>query len=87
MHACPLATGTPRMDNSLEGWANAMAEYPLPTKATIARVLERAGYSTDLIEEILTLFHDPVDEAQLEVAFRRYGLTRDVLTSRFGGSP
>jgi hypothetical protein len=64
-----------------------MRESRLPTKATIATVLRRAGYNPDLIEEILTLFHDPVDEAQLEAAFRRYGLTRDALTSRFGGSP
>jgi hypothetical protein len=64
-----------------------MRESRLPTKAAIATVLRRAGCEADLIGEILTLIHDPVDEAQLEAAFRRYGLTRDAVTSRLGGSP
>jgi hypothetical protein len=64
-----------------------MIESRIPTKAIIAECLERAGYNPDLIREVLTLFHDPVDEAQLEAAFERYGLTLDVLTDRVSGSP
>jgi hypothetical protein len=63
-----------------------MSESRFPTKAAIAQRLERAGYDQDLIREVLTLFHDPVDEAQLEAVFERYGLTLDLLTSRVGGS-
>ena len=64
-----------------------MTESPIMNKAHIARVLDRAGNNSALVDEMLMLFHDPVDEAQLETVVRRYGITRGVLMSRLGGSP
>lgn len=64
-----------------------MTESPIMTKTSIAQVLKRAGYSPAIIDEILRLFHDPVNEAPFEAAFRRYGVTRGVLRSRLGASP
>ena len=68
-----------------DGWR--MTRSPSMTKTSIAEVLKRANYSPTVIEEMLALFEDLVDEAQFEAAFRRYGVTRDLLISRFGGSP
>ena len=68
-----------------DGWR--MTRPPIMTKTSIAEVLKRANYSPTVIEEMLALFEDLVDEAQFEAAFRRYGVTRDLLISRFGGSP
>ena len=48
-----------------------MTESPIMNKTNIARALHRAGYNSALVEQMLILFDDPVDEAQLEAVFRR----------------
>jgi hypothetical protein len=49
-------------------------------------VLNRVGY-TELAEEASRVLPDPVDFDQLEQLVIRYGVTRDDLINRMGGSP
>jgi len=50
-------------------------------------VLHRAGFSSQVIEEISSQLSDPVDLDRDSSLFLRYGITREVLTDRMGGSP
>jgi hypothetical protein len=49
-------------------------------------VLNRVGY-TELAEEASRILPDPVDVDQLVELGIHYGVTRDDLISRMGGSP
>jgi hypothetical protein len=49
--------------------------------------LRRAGYSDELINEILSQLPDPVDIRRDEEILARYGLTRERMMDRMGGSP
>jgi hypothetical protein len=49
-------------------------------------VLNRVGY-TELAEEASRVLPDPVDTGQLAELGIKYGITRDDLISRRGGSP
>lgn len=52
-----------------------------------ARVLHRAGYSDELIAEVLTKLPDPVDLRRDQQVLARYGLSPERLMDRMGGSP
>jgi len=52
-----------------------------------ARVLRRAGYSDEVIREILSQLPDPIDLQRDQRILARYGLSPERLTERMGGSP
>jgi hypothetical protein len=52
-----------------------------------ARVLRRAGYSDDFIQEFLSQLPDPIDLQRDEQIFARYGISPERLMDRMGGSP
>lgn len=52
-----------------------------------ARVLRRAGYSPELIQEIFDQLDDPVDVNRDAQTLSRYGISRDHLIDMMGGSP
>lgn len=51
------------------------------------RVLRRAGYSNDFIREVLRELPDPFDLDREGEILARYGLSRELLSDRMGGSP
>jgi hypothetical protein len=52
-----------------------------------ARILRRAGYSDEFIEELLSQLPDPIDLQRDEQILARYGVSRERLMDRMGGSP
>ena len=52
-----------------------------------AEVLRRAGYSDEFIDEVLSQLPDPIDLQRDQVILLRYGLSRERLMERMGGSP
>jgi SOS response regulatory protein OraA/RecX len=53
----------------------------------VARVLHRAGYSEEIVSEVLTQLLDPVDLQRDQQILARYGLSPERLMDRLGGSP
>ena len=53
----------------------------------VARVLRRAGYPDEVIREILSQLPDPIDLQRDHQILARYGLGRERLMDRLGGSP
>jgi hypothetical protein len=53
----------------------------------VARVLRRAGYSDDFIDEVLSQLPDPIDIQRDQQVLERYGLSSGQLMDRMGGSP
>lgn len=53
----------------------------------LARVLRRAGYSDELISEVLRQLPDPVDLQRDQQILARYGLSMERLMDRMGASP
>jgi hypothetical protein len=52
------------------------------------RILRRAGYSEEFIDDVLRDFPDPLDdERDGEALLTKYGLTVGGMTDRMGGSP
>ncbi|MGF7233382.1 MAG: hypothetical protein ACQSGP_11535 [Frankia sp.] len=56
------------------------------TKQTITDVLSRAGLSQQT-EQLVSSLPDPVDADQAAQLLGHYGITRDMLIDRIGGSP
>jgi hypothetical protein len=56
-------------------------------KAEVTRVLQRAGLSRELIDELVRELPDPVDLDRDAAVFDRHGLTYARLTDMMGGSP
>jgi hypothetical protein len=52
-----------------------------------ARILRRAGYSDEFIQELLSQLPDPIDLQRDEQILARYGVSRERLMDRMGGSP
>jgi hypothetical protein len=52
-----------------------------------ARVLQRAGYPLEEIEQIVAQLPDPIDVDRDSHILDRYGLSRDRLMDEFGASP
>ena len=63
-----------------------VSQHTIPKNEAMA-VLHRAGFPSQVIEEISSQLSDPVDLDRDSSLFLRYGITRDVLTDRMGGSP
>jgi len=53
----------------------------------VSRVLRRAGYPDEFIRKVLSELPDPIDLQRDEHILERYGLSRDRLMDRLGGSP
>lgn len=64
-----------------------MREKSLISHAEAERVLRRAGYSTEQIEDILGRFPDPIDIDRDGDALFELGISRDRLRDRMGFSP
>ena len=52
----------------------------------LALTLRKTGFS-EAAEEALRVLPDPVEEDQIDVFLARYGITKNELESRMGGSP
>jgi hypothetical protein len=57
------------------------------SKSEVLRVLRRVAIPEATIAEIGTKLSDPVDLDEAAAELQRYGVTRDELISRLGGSP
>ena len=56
------------------------------TRQQVADVLRRTGFP-EVADDALRLLPDQIDFDQLAIWAERYGITRDELVSRMGGSP
>ena len=59
----------------------------LRSKVKLLAVLRRIGVEPAIIDEISSKLPDSVDLDDAGTLFQKYGLTRDEITSRLGGSP
>lgn len=57
------------------------------SKGELLQVLRRLGLQDQVIDEIGSELPDPVDLDEAGALLQRYGLTRDAVISRMGGSP
>jgi hypothetical protein len=51
------------------------------------RVLRRAGYSDEFIQDLLSQLPDPIDLQRDQQILARYGISPERLMDRMGGSP
>ena len=58
----------------------------LASRQEIVRVLRMSGFA-DVADEVLERLPDPVDLDDLEGFLAPYGVTKDQVISRMGGSP
>ena len=59
----------------------------LRTHESAAGVLRRAGHSDEFLDEVLSHLPDPIDLQRDQEILARYGLSRERLMERMGGSP
>jgi hypothetical protein len=64
-----------------------MEKRHLIAHAEAERILRRAGYSQEGIEEVLRHLPDPIDTERDANALAEYGVSRGSLIDRMGGSP
>jgi hypothetical protein len=65
-----------------------VASYPAPrSHEEAARLFRRAGYSDEVISEVLSQLPDPIDLQRDQQILARYGLNPERLMDRMGGSP
>jgi len=65
-----------------------VASYPVTrSHEEAARLFRRAGYSDDVISEVLSQLPDPIDLRRDQQILARYGLNAERLMDRMGGSP
>jgi hypothetical protein len=64
-----------------------MAGQHTISKETGLAVLRRAGFASKVIDELASQLPDPIDLDRDASLLLRYGITREVLTDRMGGSP
>jgi hypothetical protein len=64
-----------------------MEQPGLVSRAEIDRVLRRAGIPPKQIEEALRRLPDPLDERDCAALERQFGISRESLMDRMGGSP
>ncbi len=57
------------------------------SRAELVRLLRRAGYPIDRIDDIAAQLPDPVEVERACRLLEHYGLTRDRLMDRMGASP
>ena len=66
--------GRPRRDSGLR------------SHQEVARVMRRAGYSGEVISDVLSQLPDPTDLERDQQILARYGLSSERLMDRLGGS-
>ena len=59
----------------------------LYSHAEAEEILRRAGYSQELIDNVLRDVPDPIDPDRDDEAFFKHGLSFGAVTDRMGGSP
>jgi hypothetical protein len=64
-----------------------VSDRRLLTQAEAKRVLLRVGYTDEFINEVLRKLPDPIDLDREQVVLESYGVTRENLLDRLGGSP
>jgi hypothetical protein len=65
-----------------------VASYPARrSHEEAARLFRGAGYSDDVISEVLSQLPDPIDLRRDQQILARYGLNPERLMDRMGGSP
>jgi hypothetical protein len=65
-----------------------VAPYPAPrSHEEAARLFRQAGYSDEVISEVLSQLPDPIDLQRDQQILARYGLDPERLMDRMGGSP
>jgi hypothetical protein len=57
------------------------------SKSNAIQVLRRANYDQALIDEVMSKVPDPIDFDRDGSILMQYGITRDRLMDRMGGSP
>jgi hypothetical protein len=57
------------------------------SKAEATKVLRRVGVSKEKIADIMSELGDPIDIDRDTAILEKYGISRDVLVDRMGGSP
>lgn len=57
------------------------------SKAEATKVLARVGVSKERIADILSQLDDPIDVDRDTAILEKYGISRDILVNRMGGSP
>ncbi len=57
------------------------------SKAEATKVLTRVGVSRERIADILSQLEDPIDVDRDTAILEHYGINRDILVDRMGGSP
>ena len=57
------------------------------SQADILQVLRRLAYRVDMIAEIDARLPDTIELDEAAALLQQYGMTRDALISRLGGSP
>ena len=57
------------------------------SKSNAIEVLRRANYDQALIDEVMSKLPDPIDIDRDGSVLMQYGITRDRLMDRMGGSP
>jgi hypothetical protein len=62
-------------------------ELDLRAKADVLAVLRRAGIPEQTVQALDAVLEDPVDLRRDGDLLARYGITRDRLIDRMGGSP
>jgi len=68
------------------GAAEALAVVMVYTRQQVADVLRRTGFP-EVADDALRLLPDQIDFDELATWAERYGITRDELVNRMGGSP
>jgi hypothetical protein len=59
----------------------------LPPKAALLGVLRRTGFPEETIQAVERAVRDPLDARRDGNLLAQYGITRDRLVDRMGGSP
>jgi hypothetical protein len=57
------------------------------SKAEATKVLGRVGVSKEKIADIMSELQDPIEVDRDTATLEKYGISRDVLVDRMGGSP
>ena len=75
------------MNTLLVSTSHASRDSGLRSHREMARVMRRAGYSDEFINDVLAQLPDPFDLERDQQILGRYGLSSERLMDRLGGSP
>jgi hypothetical protein len=86
MRHAALAEEVDSRGTSIGGAGEALAVVMAYTRQQVADVLRRTGFP-EVADDALRLLPDQIDFDELAIWAERYGITRDELVNRMGGSP